>query len=448
MDEIKVSVIVPVYNTEKYLNQCLDSIVNQTLKEIEIILVNDESKDNSLNILEQYKKKDKRIKIINNKHEGEGAASARNAGLRIAKGEYLAFLDSDDFFEIDLLEKTYNRGLETKSDIVVYNGMLYDQIIEGKIDTDTILDITKVPEKKIFSYKDALDTLFLCTTPAPWNKLFKADLVRKYKLEFQSVFYTDDVLFVLSSMVVAEKISVLNEKLVYYRINVSEAQTTNKAKAPFSIIYAYLALKDFLQYYGVFEELKNGYANRTIKDCAFYLNTIKDIDSFIKLYNALEKEYIKILELETSLSSSLLPWDAYTWIEKIKNNDLIDYGFLADGYIYNDLFFKYSTNKLFPENLVEKNDNIILYGAGKIGMALYIQNVLENRCNIVAWVDKNYLNKPFPVEGVECLEDSNIKNNTKILIAIENKAVAKKVELFLLNTGWEKNKILINFLGN
>ena len=124
MEEIKVSVIVPVYNAEEHLNQCLDTIVNQTLKEIEIICVDDGSTDNSLEILNQYAQKDTRIKVIQQKNQYAGVA--RNNGLKIARGEYVIFLDSDDFFKEDLLEKTYNQGKKVDADIVLFGAKCFD----------------------------------------------------------------------------------------------------------------------------------------------------------------------------------------------------------------------------------------------------------------------------------------------------------------------------------
>ena len=108
----KISVIIPVYNGETYLAQCLDSIIGQTLKEIEIICVNDGSKDRTQQILEKYAEKDSRIQIIS--QENGGAGAARNAGLRIARGEYLSILDGDDFFEPDMLEKAYKKAKESR----------------------------------------------------------------------------------------------------------------------------------------------------------------------------------------------------------------------------------------------------------------------------------------------------------------------------------------------
>ena len=117
MENISLSIIVPVYNVENYLIRCLDSLVNQTLKEIEIICINDGSKDNSLNILEEYAKKDSRIIILN--QENAGLSAARNAGMEIAKGEYIGFVDSDDWVDLDFFEKLYIAAKNNDCDIAV-----------------------------------------------------------------------------------------------------------------------------------------------------------------------------------------------------------------------------------------------------------------------------------------------------------------------------------------
>lgn len=112
---IKVSIIVPIYNTENYLNTCIKNLINQTLKEIEIILIDDGSTDNSGKICDEYAKKDKRIKVIHKKNEG--AALARNVGIEIAQGEYIAFVDSDDYTDFDYYEKLY-KGSDNNIDVV------------------------------------------------------------------------------------------------------------------------------------------------------------------------------------------------------------------------------------------------------------------------------------------------------------------------------------------
>jgi len=128
-DQVNVSIIVPVYNVEKYLEKCLESIINQTLKNLEIICVNDGSTDNSLQILEDYAKKDQRIKIINKKNRGSGAA--KNTGMKNASGEYIGFVDSDDWVDLAMFEKLYNRAKSQKSDMVMCPIYIYDNVNQG-----------------------------------------------------------------------------------------------------------------------------------------------------------------------------------------------------------------------------------------------------------------------------------------------------------------------------
>ncbi|UJF15261.1 glycosyltransferase [Jeotgalibaca sp. MA1X17-3] len=116
---IKVSIIVPVYNVEKYLKKSIESLMNQTLKDIEIILVNDGSTDNSLFICKQYEKKDFRIKVID-KNNG-GVSSARNIGIELASGQYIGFIDPDDWIEPEMYEKMYSKIEKTKSDVCICN---------------------------------------------------------------------------------------------------------------------------------------------------------------------------------------------------------------------------------------------------------------------------------------------------------------------------------------
>jgi len=132
-NDIKVSVIVPVYNGEKWLNRSLRSLVNQTLKEIQIICVNDCSTDNSLAILQQYAKKDKRIVIKNLKKNG-GESAARNKGLKIAKGKYIAFIDQDDYIDLDFYEKLYEQTKDEKMDIVKGNVITKEKGVENIMD--------------------------------------------------------------------------------------------------------------------------------------------------------------------------------------------------------------------------------------------------------------------------------------------------------------------------
>ena len=116
---MKISIVVPVYNVEKYLSKCLESLISQTLADIEIICINDGSTDKSLEILENYASKDNRVKIIN--QENQGVSTARNNGLACANGEYVTFVDSDDWLESNSCEELYNKAIQTNSDIVLFS---------------------------------------------------------------------------------------------------------------------------------------------------------------------------------------------------------------------------------------------------------------------------------------------------------------------------------------
>ena len=123
----KVSVIIPVYNVEKYIGECLDSVINQTLKEIEIICVDDGSTDNSLNILKEYAKKDKRLIIIS--RENKGVGYSRNQGIEIARGEYIAFMDPDDYYpSVNVLQDLYNGAIKHKVNICGGSLILFDEV--------------------------------------------------------------------------------------------------------------------------------------------------------------------------------------------------------------------------------------------------------------------------------------------------------------------------------
>ena len=157
---IAISIIIPVYNVEKYLRECLDSILNQTFQNFEIICVDDGSTDKSLEILQEYKRKDDRFVILQQRYSGAG--SARNNGIRLAEGKYIQFLDSDDYFEPTLLEEMYNHAEKFNADLTVCSSRKVDD--EGNI-TETgspnfPINIDKIPMEQVFNRQDFKDEIF------------------------------------------------------------------------------------------------------------------------------------------------------------------------------------------------------------------------------------------------------------------------------------------------
>lgn len=206
----KISVIIPIYGVEKYIRQCLESVINQTYKNLEIIIVNDGTKDNSMTIVEEYLS-DERIKIINK--ENGGISSARNAGLDIATGEYISFVDSDDWLELDL----YERLMENLSDeeIVVFNYRVID---------DKSLKLIKI--KKIFKNNIIMKTkrsiggeYLFDIEPYVWNKLYKKELIEKYKFRFIKNIEGEDSVWSYESYVLSEKVVFKVEDGYNYRVN-------------------------------------------------------------------------------------------------------------------------------------------------------------------------------------------------------------------------------------
>lgn len=241
----KISVIVPVYNVESYLRQSLDYIINQTLREIEIICVDDGSTDSSLDILKEYAAKDKRISVL--KQENLHAGVARNAGLAVAKGEYLSFLDSDDFFELNMLEMMYKEARKKQADIVICDA---DKFNDNE-SVYTHLDAIK-PElihKSVFCLEDIKLKPYFVTQPATWNKLYSADFIKKYSIRYQNLKSCNDFGFSYSVLSLADRICFLPEIFVHYRKSTKTSITSNRYRTAYNIIYAYLYVKDILRKY-------------------------------------------------------------------------------------------------------------------------------------------------------------------------------------------------------
>lgn len=214
MVNIDVSVIVPVYNAEKYLKKCLDSLNKQTLETIEIICINDGSTDKSLEILNDYAKKDSRIKVISK--ENGGAGSARNVGLENVNGKYVAFVDADDWVDSDIFEKLYNLSESKNTDIIIFKMLDYDEKNDEfyKSDYYKIKPLNEF-NNKLFKIKDIENSLFKITTSTA-NKFYNTEFLKKSGARFPEGFIFEDNPFFFDLMLKADKIFLLDE-YVYYR---------------------------------------------------------------------------------------------------------------------------------------------------------------------------------------------------------------------------------------
>lgn len=295
---IDISVVMPVYNSGAYLREALCGLVKQTLKDIEIICVDDGSADDSLQILGEFAKADERIRILNREHTGAG--EARNAGLAEASGEYVLFLDSDDIFDETLLEKIFRKGKKTEADVVLFGAKRYDNRTGQVVNAPRYLWRKLIPEKEVFSRKDMDGRLFGLTITSPWTKLFRREFVLEQKISFQNLPNSNDVRFVLVAMAEAGRISIVREDLVYYRVFRKGSLQNKKDKDPLCFLTAYEDTYDELRKRGIYEDVGRGFADLVLSGCVFNLNTVQSEEARWAVIQALCSERflrMKLLEL-------------------------------------------------------------------------------------------------------------------------------------------------------
>ena len=254
-----ISIIIPVFNVEKYLRECLDSLLNQTYQDFEVICVDDGSTDESYKILEEYKNKDERFVIIQQNNKGAGAA--RNRGIELAKGEYIQFLDSDDYFEPNMLEKLCSVAKKNDTDIVVCSARKVDEnknIIESGNPLWPI-NINKVVFDKVFSPEDFREDIFGLFCVVPWNKLYKRSLIVENGLKFQNLSSSNDVGFGHNSRICANRIIVIKDELINYRFNREGSIAKVRASSCENIIKAADFVKKFLVSKGIYSNYKKGF---------------------------------------------------------------------------------------------------------------------------------------------------------------------------------------------
>ena len=210
---IKLSVIVPVYNAVDYISRCLDSLINQSLDDMEIIVIDDGSNDGTHDMLLKYKNKIKLIEQANS-----GVASARNRGISCANGQYIAFVDSDDWIDKDMFYKMYNKAIENDYDCVMCNYWYVDDKKKWEGVTTSYHDIITADDKKRFMVK-----MF----PVIWNKIYKKDKIKQFK--FKDGVWAEDVEFLYRIITNIDNIGVINDRLYYYyQREVSESRLYDK----------------------------------------------------------------------------------------------------------------------------------------------------------------------------------------------------------------------------
>lgn len=446
-----ISVVVPVYNAQDYLEQCLDSILAQTLSNIEIICVDDGSTDDSMRILEAYQKKDERIIVLTQAHMYAG--TARNTGMKEASGKYIIFWDADDFFECDCLELLYERAEETQADIVICESNMYDNMRGVCMPWERSVVSAYLPEKQIFSMRDIPDGIFQLSVSWSWDKLFRLEFVKEQKLQYLDIRSAEDENFVFIAMAVAERIALVRKRLVNYRkFNADSLENSKKECWGNTLVMFECFYRELLDR-GVLNQVRRSFDNFIVTHMLTVLTMIGDLKAYCDMADALKKKTIweyRLLEHEPEYYYAP---ECYRQLQQLAHCS-------PQEYLVQDLLWRFGSLErtscavtayeelvskkswAFPLELVPDSSRIVLYGAGDAGQDIYKQFMQNNRYEVVGWVDINY--KKYEEQGlpVSNVENINIWNYDYVIIAILDKTVADKVRGQLQERGVEEQQMI------
>ena len=301
--EPKISIIVPVYKVEPYIHKCVDSILNQTFKDFELILVDDGSPDNCGKICDEYAQKDNRVKVIHK--ENGGQATARNAALDIARGEYIGFVDSDDYIEKDMYEKLYRCSNSNNADI-------------------SIIGVKEVSELGNILYEyipKSINLSEILKRAHAWNKLFKKKLFFENNLFFIENKYYEDLELIPKLFIKANKVCSIND-IAYIYLQREGSTTRKRDEKILDMLWAYKEIKKFLLYEGIFENYENEFMISISYFKIFFINILRESPTRFIL-----KNYIYIVNSFNELDD-LNKFDIVIFfIKHIKTRFLLKYNY-------------------------------------------------------------------------------------------------------------------------
>ncbi len=384
--EVIVSLVIPVYNSAPYIRQCLDSIIQQTYEILEIICVNDGSMDDSLAILEEYAAKDNRIRIFSKENEGKGAASARNLGLKKATGEYIQFIDSDDFFAPDMIETLVSKAVNTDADVVICRGQIFDdekQCVTGKLPHP---DLQYAPDKPSFHWRECPEYICEIADNYAWNKLFKRKLLMDCDLSFTPIPISDDQDISMVAPVVAERVAVVDRALINYRVGTGKSQCDTQTKHPEAAYEGTYSVVNRFKDLGVYEHVKQSYCNVEIRLMREYFDRMTELDKVKFLYHKYRNEIFPMLGASNLPQGYFHDSRVEDWYRMIITTSLEEILFAsarAGGGMMTTAPLRFQV----PYEAIKKNSRIVLVGKGLIGRYWYAQLLLSKHCEVVYWTD-------------------------------------------------------------
>lgn len=365
----KITIIISVYNSEKYLKQCLNSIRKQTLSDIEIICIDDCSKDNSLKILKEYAKEDSRFVILKQEiNQGQGIA--RNRAIDIAQGDYIMFVDSDDWIELNACELLYNQAKSNNNDIVIFNFFKYLENTKEFIEcTDRIKPFERIINKSQIKITDNTKNFFISNYP--WAQIYSKNFIKKYNIKFTKHRNCEDDVFNIKAFLYSQSASIVEDCLYNYRIHLdSTYHSTN-------------TITDIVDTKKLcYEEVKKNFNSTKVMD--FYIEYC--ISSLTYVYQEFTKRDKKIKkDFYYKIQSFFIILNKEQNIEKIKSN--INYSefkhFLLDSYLKYS-FLAIIKNIFSVKNVIHASKKYKIITILGIKIKIKIKQIIDL---VYLWVD-------------------------------------------------------------
>lgn len=387
----KVSIVMPIYNGSTFLRESIESILKQSLEEFEIICINDASDDCTLDILEEYQRIDNRVIIISNEKRN-GAAYSRNRGMREARGEYLAFLDSDDIFDEDMLFLAYNAAKKFSADIVEYPYKIVEsENIHKKIAIRQSEFYKEHYCKKPFSIKELQPKEFMNCHSAPWNKLFRAQYIKEEELVFQDLSCCNDIYFVNMALLLAKKVIFLSvEKVIVYVRSHNTPSRISYNREPMNAFYADIYTAEQLIKRGILQVVYNQFYYKVYCHLMETLRGIKDEKKAREFYHFLQSEGIDTLLSLGYKDSSTLDKGILSGYNKFFTENYDTEWYLKEGEF--ELYLEEKKELLYElfHDFEANHKKVGLWGAGRNGRAfLNLCNQLGIGMNAIYDIDPN-----------------------------------------------------------
>ncbi len=315
----KISVIIPIYNVEKYVEECLNSIVNQTLKDIEIICINDGSTDNSLQIVEKYAKKDKRFVIFSQENQGQGIA--RNKGLELANGEYILFVDSDDWIKLNSCEVIYNYFKETNAEVIQFNYTEYKEFsgeqkhinLAERISKKHQIDLNKA---QYYSYKNVKKNCMVELDLMVWTRAYSRNFIENSGAFFAPTKIGEDSVFANIVLLNAHRIYYLNQYLYLYRRR-DGSSTYSFNKKDFDVFKNIAYLEKYLKERNFYNEIKEEFSHYKLREITAHYKLIHN--EKIDEYKKIAKNYLTENEYNQFLINTYNKMNFLEFIFSIRN---------------------------------------------------------------------------------------------------------------------------------